>query len=148
MTIAILESYVPEPNTGCWLWLRGVNSDGYPLVRIEGKSYRVSRLMWEIHKGPIPPNMRVCHRCDVRLYINPEHLFLGTDKDNYDDMVAKGRKAKFDYKALSPLTPDHVDRLRLDRQGGLSFSKLAKRYGVSIAAAWKVVNFHSWRGDR
>ena len=97
MTIAILENYVPEPNTGCWLWLRGINSDGYGLVRIEGKSYRVPRLVWGIFKGPIPPNMRVCHRCDVRLCINPDHLFLGTDKDNYDDMVAKGRKAKFDY---------------------------------------------------
>jgi hypothetical protein len=146
MTIAILKNYVPEPNTGCWLWLRGLNSDGYACVRIEGKSHRVHRLVWEIFKGPIPPDRRVCHRCDVRSCVNPDHLFLGTDKDNYDDMVAKGRKAKFDYLAYSPLTWDDAKEIRAAKQEGVSHHVLAKRFNVCIATISNVVNFKRFRG--
>jgi HNH endonuclease len=145
MTIAILENYVPEPNTGCWLWLRGINSDGYPLVRIDGGSFRVSRLVWEIFKGPIPEGMRVCHRCDVRLCINPEHLFLGTDKENYDDMVAKGRKARFDY-AFAKLTPNDVADIRRLRKEGHRVTAIARQYGVSHS--YISMATRGLRGDR
>ena len=145
MTIAILENYIPEPNTGCWLWLRGVNSDGYPLVRIDGQSYRVARLVYEIFKRPIPPNMHVCHRCDVRLCINPDHLFLGTDKDNYDDMVAKGRTTKFDY-AFAKLSPNDVADIRRLREEGHRVTAIAKQYGVSHS--YISMATRGQRGDR
>lgn len=129
MTIAILENYVPEPNTGCWLWLRGI-SGGYPSVKIGGKSRRVSRLVYEIFKGPIPDGMCACHRCDVRLCINPDHLFLGTDKENYDDMVAKGRKPKLDY-GWAKLSPIDVADIRRLRKEGHCVTAIARQYGVS-----------------
>ena len=140
MTIAILENYVPEPNTGCWLWLRGINSDGYPLVRIDGQSYRVARLVYEIFKGPIPPNIYVCHQCDVRLCINPDHLFLGPAKENYDDMVVKGRKAKFDY-AFARLAPKDVADIRQLREEGQRVAAIAKQYNISQSYVSMITRF-------
>ena len=148
MTIALLENYVPEPNTGCWLWLRGINSDGYPLVKIEGKSYRVNRLIWELFKGPISADTHVCHRCDVRLCINPDHLFLGSPKDNYDDMVAKGRKAKFDY-GFAKLSLSDAENIRRLKREGQRINAIAKQYGVSHSIVSMIVSGRRHtRGDR
>jgi hypothetical protein len=88
-----IEKYsIPEPNSGCWLWMgaqRG--SSGYGCICFRGKTSRAHRVSWEAHKGPIPEGMNVLHKCDVRMCINPDHLFLGTQGDNMRDMCAKGR---------------------------------------------------------
>ena len=75
---------IPEPNTGCWLWLGFISPDGYG-TRL------AHRRAWELARGPIPDGMLVCHRCDVRHCVNPDHLFLGTHLDNMRDMIRKGR---------------------------------------------------------
>lgn len=76
----------PEPMSGCWLWT-GNLTHGYAAL---GKK-RIHRLMWEREHGPIPQGLYVCHKCDVPLCVNPSHLFLGTQKDNIQDMIQKGR---------------------------------------------------------
>jgi hypothetical protein len=80
---------IPVPWSGCWLW-EGYVRSGYG--RLRGKS--VHRLAWEEVNGPIPAGLSICHRCDVRLCCNPEHLFLGTNADNNRDMSAKGRNGQ------------------------------------------------------
>ena len=80
-------------NSGCWLWQGGV-ARRYGVIKIEGKTKRVHRVVWELNNGSIPDGMFVCHSCDVPRCVNPEHLFIGTHTDNMRDMIQKGRKSK------------------------------------------------------
>ena len=86
---------IPEPNSGCHLWLLSLNSKGYANAKHnEPKITTAHRLAWAAANGPIPDGMLVCHKCDVRSCINPNHLWLGTDADNIADRDAKGRTSR------------------------------------------------------
>jgi hypothetical protein len=91
----IEEGSIPEPNSGCWLWLGNTNLQGYAHLTHGGKMHRANRFSWVAYNSKIPPDLHVLHRCDNRLCVNPEHLFLGTNQDNVDDRVRKGRSTQF-----------------------------------------------------
>lgn len=77
----------------CWLWQAKLEKTGYGRARYQGKKYGAHQLSWILHNGPIPKGLFVCHKCDVPSCVNPNHLFLGTPKDNTEDMTAKQRHA-------------------------------------------------------
>lgn len=85
--------YIPEPNSGCWLWLGAISATGYGYfdAREFPGEHRAHRISYRLHKGPIPDGLFVCHSCDQRSCVNPSHLWLGTALDNNRDMIAKGR---------------------------------------------------------
>lgn len=85
------EKYCPEPNTGCWLWTAGATSHRYGLAWLEGRRVGAHRVAWLLTRGPIPPGLQVCHRCDTPPCINPAHLFLGDAAENSRDKWSKGR---------------------------------------------------------
>ena len=83
-----------EGKDPCWLWLGPRHRNGYGKAKWRGRTWRAHRLSWELFREPVPRGLQVCHRCDVRHCTNPEHLFVGTAKDNAQDREAKGRGRK------------------------------------------------------
>lgn len=93
--LGVLPSFIREltqvdDETGCWLWCGSRFSTGYGLISYD-RLWKAHRLVWTLVNGEIPPNIQVCHKCDTPPCINPNHLFLGTAKQNQQDKAAKGR---------------------------------------------------------
>lgn len=80
-----------DKSSGCWIWTGAIYKQGYGNIRVSGKQVKVHRAAYEAFVGPAD-QLLVCHKCDVRQCCNPDHLFLGTHQDNYDDMIAKNRQ--------------------------------------------------------
>lgn len=81
-------------DAGCWNWL-GATAAGYGVIATErGRQENAHRFSYRAHVGPIPDGAYVCHRCDNKLCVRPDHLFVGTAKDNMRDAVSKGRQAR------------------------------------------------------
>ena len=88
----LLDTGWDETSRGCWEWRGTRSEDGYGLIHIKKlatSNLRVHRLMWEMHNGPIPDGLVVRHRCDNPPCVNPDHLEVGTKKDNAADMVQR-----------------------------------------------------------
>lgn len=77
--------------SGCWIWTGYVTEYGYGRFRVNGKKKLIHRVMYEQIKGEIPNGMIACHICDIPSCVNPDHIFIGTDQDNVDDAIKKGR---------------------------------------------------------
>jgi|SRR5215469_7495180 len=146
------ESYIPEPNTGCFLWTRQVDKNGYgdfivrkiPLGdgRYQKERIKAHRLAWELHRGSVPDEMDVCHSCDITSCVNPDHLFLGTAADNSADMVAKERQARGESLGRSKLTEADVLAIRASSE---TQAKLAERYGVVFQTISDIQRRVTWR---
>lgn len=93
------------PNSFCWEWTKS-NDGRYGLFHKGKPNQKAHRVSWELHNESIPKGMCICHTCDNPLCVNPDHLFIGTMKDNMQDMVAKERhvgKHKFPMSVLREL---------------------------------------------
>jgi HNH endonuclease len=75
----------------CWLWTRFFSKDGYGAFTLHNTKIRAHRLAYELTYGPIPDGLQVLHHCDMPFCVRPDHLFLGTVKDNVQDMLKKNR---------------------------------------------------------
>ena len=99
----------------CWLWLGNKYTNGYGRLCVGGIERSVHRLSWEFANGPIPADLFVCHHCDVPACVRPDHLFLGTARDNAIDMVAKGRHWVQNHPEKLSRGDRHYSRTRPDR---------------------------------
>jgi len=83
--------YVTTTWDGCWEWIGSKNPKGYGCFRVRGTLKPAHRVAYDLFVGIIPEGLRVLHKCDNRACVNPKHLWLGTNQDNTNDMISKGR---------------------------------------------------------
>jgi hypothetical protein len=132
---------------GCWTWRLRLHN-GYGVFTTDSKTYRAHRYAWQLVNGSIPTGMKACHHCDNRKCVNPIHLFLGTQQDNIDDMVAKGRhrvvknymKGETHYAAK--LNAADVRMILTDRR---SQSAIAADYGISKCTVADIKVGRTWK---
>lgn len=159
----------------CWLWTGRKDKDGYAKCCFRNKSgYSLHRLMWELNHGEIPNGLLVCHKCDTPACVRPDHLFLGSVKDNIRDMWRKGRAArqvnpmlyentrKFgdensnrkhpeatargERAGLAKLTASQVLEIRqIKYVPGMSLIEIALKYGVTPQNVRQIILNRTWR---
>ena len=125
--------------SGCWEWKASKTVWGYGQIKIrlgggKIKSAKVSRLAYEVFVGSIPTGLCVCHRCDNRACLCPDHLFVGTHKENTQDMLQKGRGNRPNGQRHwgAKLTDSQVEEIKSLASGIRGSGRaLSKRFGVS-----------------
>lgn len=139
------------PTDGCWNWPGATVETGYGKVcfRIVNKRHvrMVHRIAMEIKIGrPLMHSECALHRCDNRLCFNPEHLFLGTRKDNNKDRMLKGRNADMrgDKNPKCNTNKEIVTAVLLDAANGISQRDMAKKHRLSKGAIWNIINGRHW----
>lgn len=129
--------------SGCWEWSGAKGGDGYGRFNVgKHRTKLAHRVSWGLHRGDEPPAERmVLHRCDNRRCVNPDHLFLGTARDNTHDMMRKRRGAGHFTRTLSDADVATIKAM----VGPLSQSEVARRFGVFPSQVSRIVRGESYR---
>lgn len=132
----------------CWPFTAARDSWGCGRISVDGKLIGSNRVAWILTCGPIPSGLLVCHKCDNPPCCNPGHLFLGTTKENSQDMARKGRGGRSHGTShyCAKLTDDQVIEIRkLYSAGKFNQYELAPLFGVSRGMISKIVRGASWK---
>ena len=142
-----------DRSTGCWMWMGKKDEQGYGVIDIQGKHKKVHRIAWELTYGPIPARMLVCHKCDNTSCVNPDHLFLGTQKDNMQDCARKGRtnphinplNQSGEKNNFAKLTRTQVEEIRVMKNTTeLTQRSIAKIFGISDSQVGRIITRENW----
>lgn len=135
-------------DSGCWEWTGAFTGDGYGVIGVgRQKQRRVHRLAYQVFKGETPDGMFVCHSCDNPKCFNPDHLFLGTPKDNTADMIAKGRAVRLrgNNHPQSKVTEAGVREMRDRRAKGETLISLSVRFGITFQHVSNICRRKTWK---
>jgi len=140
-----------DKSSGCWLYKGRLTKDGYGDVelpkRYSGRkmSYRVHRLSYIAHnREVIDSSIYVCHTCDTPACCNPEHLFLGTQADNMQDMAIKGRSANNEGTRNPNVKLSEKEVLYI-YSSGVYYKTLKKLFGISTYAVYAIKQKRTWK---
>lgn len=134
---------------GCWLWTGHVHPEsGYGSYSFGGRGYRAHRLSLQLHGTETPSGLDVCHRCDNRRCVNPDHLYVGTRKQNMADCTERGRhnKPRGEGHWCAKLSADEVRVIRLRRDAGDGVTTLAAVFKVHHSTISRICR-REWRGE-
>ena len=148
------ESKVRKTDT-CWIWLASRATTGYGqmFVAMKGKRsnivHKSHRIAWQIYVGPIPNGLQVLHNCDNRLCVKPDHLYLGTQQDNVNDMMKRGRngycRREGQQHPMAKLTDNQVGCIKHRLTIGISPKDLAKEFSVARSTIAEISRGATWR---
>lgn len=131
-------------SVGCWEWRGRHTSNGYGRFKIQGLDFRAHRLSYELACGPIPNGLSVLHSCDNKLCVRPEHLRTGTQRENLQDMVDRGRSMVGKRNPKARLSEEAVILIRLCSQQGWRTKFLAGIFQVSMGHVNKIIRRERW----
>lgn len=139
-------SYSVDSESGCWEWTRCIGVGGYGFISCNGKRLRAHRWSYENSFGvTIEDELCVCHKCDNRKCVNPDHLFLGTRKENLQDMARKGRACKGEDLHCSFLKEDEVLEIRRLAATGVRQRVIAEQFGIAQQTVSEIHLGLRWR---
>lgn len=135
-----------ETPSGCWEWTRTLNNQGYGVTWLNGRRTSAHRAAWVLAHGPIPAGRWVLHSCDNPPCCNPDHLWLGTPRDNQRDCISKGRKAFAVGSAASmaKLTEGQIPEVRARCASGETQTAVARDLGVTRGTIYKILHRECW----
>ena len=142
----LLEKNVIKNKVGCWGW-DGYVCHGYATVIVNGKRSTAARWAWQVYNGKIPKGLYVCHACDNKLCTRISHLFLGTPKDNVQDMMQKGRHRKLTGEETSgaKITEETVKQVVKDLELGMSSYLVSQKYNIGRGTVCSIKNGVTWK---
>ena len=137
-------------DTGCWEWTARINRGGYGQFKLDGKFKTVSRLSYEWAFGiELTPNQFICHKCDNRKCVNPDHLFVGTHTDNMRDMWTKGRGKTSEQIGSknnnSKLTDDDIIKIKQRIKNKETNISIANDFNVTHVMISLIRNNKRWK---
>ena len=139
-------AYTVEKKDGCWKWIGYLDPNGYGRLNIKNVPILAHRISYQLYRGGIPKGMSICHKCDNPFCVNPDHLFLGTQKDNMDDMINKGRDHKRGMKGSEhPRSKLDEEKVKLIRLSSKTDMQLSIEYGVSRSVIYDAKHRNTWK---
>lgn len=131
----------------CWLWESAGDANGYGRFRVGRRVRLAHRVAWELTFGPVPEGGLVLHHCDNPPCVRPDHLYVGTYRDNAQDMLARNRRAysRGEEHPSARLTLSQVEEIRRLAGSGWSHRRLAALFGVGKSTVTSVLSGRTWR---
>jgi hypothetical protein len=149
-------SHFMRSETGCWEWTGFLNNQGYGAYdtqqhRTKPRILLAHRFSWQVFFGEISKGKCVCHKCDNKKCVNPDHLFVGTQSENLLDMYRKGRRISHrlpgEKNPNAKLTAENVTEIKLARSQRVPVKDVAKKFGVSCSTIFDITKGRSWKGQ-